>query len=43
MGERVGESPFGSGQVNNVDPAGLAILVRDIKVHVVQFHMGETE
>ena len=31
------------GQVNNADPADLAILVRDIKVHVVQFHPGDTE
>ena len=31
------------GQVNNVDPADPAILVRDIKVRVIQFHLGESE
>ena len=34
------------GQVNNADhadPADLAILVRDIKVRVIQFDLGETE
>ena len=34
------------GQVNNADPADpadLAILVRDIKVRVIQFDLGEIE
>ena len=40
---------FIRGQVNNadpadpVDPADLAILVRDIKVRVIQFDLGEIE
>ena len=35
-----------NGQVNNADPADpadLAILVRDIKVRIIQFDLGETE